>query len=151
MKKIFYEKVGRKYVPVAEYDSDFLDSFTKGNHLVMSYPGGVSRRFNIEPALAPMIAAGRIAEDAICRAISKAAELRPQRTPLTPKQKKAWEELAAAFEDELCTLQGLSIHDCAQAGIEAMQAEADKLMKNESVRKSYEHFQLMCKLTKEHQ
>ena len=151
MKKIFYEKVGRKYVPVAEYDSDFLDSFTKGNHLVMSYPGGVSRRFNIEPALAPMIAAGRIAEDAICRAISKAAELRPQRTPLTTKQKKAWEELAAAFEDELCTLQGLSIHDCAQAGIEAMQAEADKLMKNESVRKSYEHFQLMCKLTKEHQ
>ena len=149
MKKIYYEKIGRKYVPVSEYDNEFLDSFTKGNHLVMSYPGGTSRRFNIEPALAPMIAAGRIAEDAICRAISKAAELRPQRTPLTPKQKKAWEELAAAFEDELCTLQGLSIHDCAEAGVKAMQAEADKLMKNDSVRKSYEHFQLMCKLTKE--
>jgi hypothetical protein len=149
MKKIYYEKIGRRYVPVAEYDSDFLDSFTKGNHLVMSYPGGTSRRFNIEPALAPMIAAGRVAEDAICRAISKAADLRPQRTPLTPRQKKAWEELAAAFGDELCTLQGLSIHDCAQAGVEAMQTEADKLLKNNSVRKSYEHFQLMCKLTKE--
>jgi hypothetical protein len=148
MKKIYYEKVGRKYVPVAEYDNDFLDSFTKGNHLVMSYPGGTSRRFNIEPALAPMIAAGRVAEDAICRAISKAAELRPQRTPLTPRQKQAWEELAAAFGDELCTLQGLSIHDCAQAGVEAMQTEADKLMKNESVRKSYEHFQMMCELSK---
>jgi hypothetical protein len=149
MKKIYYEKIGRRYVPVAEYDSDFLDSFTKGNHLVMSYPGGTSRRFNIEPALAPMIAAGRVAEDAICRAISKAADLRPQRTPLTPRQKKAWEELAAAFGDELCTLQGLSIHDCAEAGVQAMQAEADKLLKNDSVRKSYEHFQLMCKLTKE--
>jgi hypothetical protein len=149
MKKIYYEKIGRRYVPVAEYDSDFLDSFTKGNHLVMSYPGGTSRRFNIEPALAPMIAAGRVAEDAICRAISKAADLRPQRTPLTPRQKKAWEELAVAFGDELCTLQGLSIHDCAEAGVQAMQAEADKLLKNDSVRKSYEHFQLMCKLTKE--
>jgi hypothetical protein len=149
MKKIYYEKIGRRYVPVAEYDSDFLDSFTKGNHLVMSYPGGTSRRFNIEPALAPMIAAGRVAEDAICRAISKAADLRPQRTPLTTRQKKAWEELAAAFGDELCTLQGLSIHDCAEAGVQAMQAEADKLLKNDSVRKSYEHFQLMCKLTKE--
>jgi hypothetical protein len=148
MKKIYYEKIGRKYVPVAEYDNEFLDSFTKGNHLVMCYPGGTSRRFNIEPALAPMIAAGRIAEDAICRAISKAAELRPQRTPLTPRQKKAWEELAAAFEDELCTLRGLSIHDCAEAGVQAMQAEADKLMKNESVRKSYEHFQMMCELSK---
>jgi hypothetical protein len=96
-----------------------------------------------------MIAAGRVAEDAICRAISKAADLRPQRTPLTTKQKKAWEALAAAFGDELCTLQGLSIHDCAEAGVQAMQAEADKLMMNDSVRKSYEHFQLMCKLTKE--
>jgi hypothetical protein len=96
-----------------------------------------------------MIAAGRVAEDAICRAISKAADLRPQRKPLTPRQKKAWEELAVAFGDELCTLQGLSIHDCAEAGVQAMQAEADKLLKNDSVRKSYEHFQLMCKLTKE--
>ena len=134
MKKIYYEKIGRRYIPIAEYDNEFLDSFTKGNHLVMCYPGGSSRRFNIEPALAPMIAAGRVAEDAICRAISKAADLRPQRTPLTPRQKKAWEELAAAFGDELCTLQGLSIHDCAQAGVEAMHAEADKLIKNDSVR-----------------
>jgi hypothetical protein len=148
MKKIYYEKVGRKYVPVAEYDNEFLDSFTKGNHLVMCYPGGTSRRFNIEPALAPMIAAGRLAEDAICRAISKAADLRPQRTLLTPRQKKAWEELAEAFGDELCTLQGLSIHDCAEAGVQAMQAEANKLLKNDSVRKSYEHFQLMCELSK---
>lgn len=148
MKKIYYEKVGRKYVPVAEYDNEFLDSFTKGNHLVMCYPGGTSRRFNIEPALAPMIAAGRLAEDAICRAISKAADLRPQRTLLTPRQKKAWEELAEAFGDDLCTLQGLSIHDCAEAGVQAMQAEANKLLKNDSVRKSYEHFQLMCELSK---
>jgi len=149
MKKIYYEKVGRRYVPVAEYDNDFLDSFPKGNHLVMSYPGGTSRRFNIDPAYAPMIAAGRVAEDAICQAISKASELRPKSTPITPKQKKAWEALAKAFGDDLCTLHGLSVHDCAEAGIKAMQEEADKLMKHESVRKAYEQFQLMCELTKE--
>ena len=150
MKKIYYEKVGRKYVPVAEYDNEFLDSFTKGNHLVMCYPGGTSRRFNIEPALAPMIAAGRVAEDAVCKAISKASELKPRQTPITPGQKKAWEKLAKEFGDELCTLEGLCIRDCAEAGVQAMQAEADKLLKNDSVRKSYEHFQLMCKLTKEY-
>jgi hypothetical protein len=149
MKKIYYEKVGRRYVPVAEYDSDFLDSFTKGNHLVMSYPGGTSRRFNIDPNYAAMIAAGRVAEDAICRAISKASELRPKSTPITPKQKKAWEALAKAFGDDLCTLHGLSVHDCAEAGIKAMQEEADKLMKHEAVRKAYEQFQLMCELTKD--
>jgi hypothetical protein len=149
VKKIFYEKVGRRYVPIAEYDNEYLDSFPKGNHLVMCYPGGQSRRFKIDPAYAPMIAAGRVAEDAICRAISKAAELRPQRTPLTAKQKKAWEALAEAFGDELTTLRGLSIHDCAEAGVNAMQVEADKLLKNDSVRRAYEQFMMLCELTKE--
>lgn len=149
MKKIYYEKIGRKYVPVAEYDNDFLDSFTKGTHLVMSYPGGTSRRFNIDPNYAAMIAAGRVAEDAICKTISKASELRPKSTPITPGQKKAWEKLAKEFGDELCTLNGLCVRDCAEAGVNAMMAEADKLMKHESVRKSYEHFLLMCELTKE--
>jgi len=150
MKKIYYEKVGRKYVPVAEYDNEFLDSFTKGTHLVMSYPGGTSRRFNIDPAYAPMIASGRVAEDAICRAISKASELRPQRTPITPGQQRAWKKLAKEFGDELCTLHGLSVHDCAEAGVKAMMLEADKLMSNPSVKKAYEHFQLVCELTREH-
>jgi len=149
MKKIYYEKVGRRYVPVAEYDGDFMDSYTHGTHLLMVYPGGQSRRYNIDPAYAPMIAAGRVAEDAVCRAISKASEMRPQRTPITPSQKKAWEKLAKELGDELATLNGLCIRDCAEAGIQAMQEEADKLMKHESVRKSYEHFLLMCELTKE--
>lgn len=149
MKKIFYEKVGRRYVPVAEYDNELLDSFPKGNHLVMCYPGGTSRRFNVDPALAPMIAAGRYAEDTICQAISKASELRPEKTPITPEQKAAWEKLAEAFGDELCTLRGASIRDCAEAGVKAMMEEADKLMQHESVRKAYEHFMLMCQLVKE--
>jgi len=150
MKKIFYEKQGRRYVPVAEYDNEFLDSFPKGNHLVMSYPGGLSRRFNIDPNYAAMIAAGRVAEDAICKAISKASELRPKQTPITVGQKKAWEKLAKEFGDDLCTLHGLSVHDCAEAGVKAMMEEADKLLENPSVRKAYERFMLIAELTKEH-
>ena len=76
MKKIYYEKKGRRYVPVSEYDNDYLDSFPKGNHLVMCYPGGSSRRFNIDPNYASMIAAGRVAEDAISKSIMDASALR---------------------------------------------------------------------------
>ena len=148
MKKIYYEKQGRRYVPVAEYDNDLLDSFTKGNHLVMSYPGGTSRRFNIDPAYAPMIAAGRVAEDAICNALHKASEMRPQRTPITLGQKKAWEKLAKEFGDALCPLQHASARDLAEAGVKAMQEEADKLMKHASVRQAYDQFLLVCELTK---
>jgi len=150
MKKIFYEKKGRRYVPVAEYDNDFLDSFPKGNHLVMSYPGGTSRRFNIDPNYAAMIAAGRVAEDAICKAISKASELRPKSTPITEGQRKAWAKLAKEFGDELCTLHGLSVHDCAEAGVKAMMEEADKLLTNPAVRLAYEKFLFVAELSKEH-
>ena len=151
MKKIYYEKKGRRYVPVSEYDSEYLDSFSKGTHIVMSYPGGQSRRYNIDPNYAAMIAAGRVAEEAICESMRKASEMKPQRTPITPGQKKAWEKLAKEFGDELCPLTYGSTRDHAEAGVQAMQEEADKLMKHEGVRKAYEHFLLMCELTKEKQ
>ena len=151
MKKIYYVKEGRRYKPVAEYDNDLLDSFPKGNHLVMVYPGGTSRRFNIDPAMAPMIAAGRVAEDAMCRAMMDASELKPRQTPLTEGQRRAWRKLAKEFGDELCTLQGSSTRDIVEAGVRAMQSEAHKLMQHPAVRDAYEQFQLVCKLTKEQQ
>ena len=150
MKKVYYEKIGRRYHPVAEYDNDLLDSFPKGAHLVLCYPGGSSRRFNVEPNHAAMIAAGRVAEEKISEVIRKASELSPQRTPLTPKQLKAWQNLAKEFGEDLCTLQGASTRDIAEAGVKAMIEEAEKLMANPAVKKAYEHFQLVCELTREH-
>ena len=149
VKKVYYEKIGRRYVPVAEYDNDLLDSFPKGAHLVLCYPGGSSRRFNVEPNHAAMIAAGRVAEDAMCEAIRKASEMRPQRTPITPGQKKAWEKLAKEFGDDLATLSMGSARDHAEAGVNAMIAEADKLMTHPAVRDAYEQFLLTCELCKE--
>ena len=148
MKKIYYEKRGRKYVPISEYDNDFLDSFTEGTHLVMSYLGGKSTRYNIDPDYAAMIAAGRVAEDAICKAIAKASELRPKSTPITEGQRKAWAKLAKEFGDELCTLNGLSVHDCAEAGIRAMMEEANKLLTDPAVKKAYDRFLFIAELTK---
>jgi hypothetical protein len=150
MKKVFYEKVGRKYVPVSEYDNDLLDSFTKGNHLVMCYPGGTSRRFNVIPALAPMIAAGRVAEDAISKTIMEKSSLRvPEKEqPLTLEQKAAWEHLASTFGRERFALEWCSYREAAEAGVKAMMDEAEKLLEHDGVRKAYDHFMLMCELTK---
>jgi hypothetical protein len=145
--KIYYEKIGRRYVPVYEYDQTLMDALPKGNHLVQVYPGGGSRRYNIDPAYAPMIAAGRVAEDAICKAFSKASELKPQRPLLTEGQRKAWENLAKEFGEELCTLQGTSARDCAEAGVNAMMEEADKLLTNPTIRKAYENFLFVAKLS----
>lgn len=152
-KKIYYEKIGRKYVPVSEYDSDYLDSFPKGNHLVMVYPGGSSRKYHVDPALAPMIAAGRVAEDAISKAIMTAQELRlPHRQrqrPLTPEQKAAWDHLVKVFGEDVRQLEWPSVREAAEAGVKAMEQEAEELMANPSVRKAYERFVFICKITAE--
>lgn len=152
MKKIFYEKVGRRYVPVAEYNSEWLDSYPKGNHLVMSYPGGTSRRFNVDPAYAPMIAAGRVAEDAISTVIMKATALRrdsKKETPLTPGQKAAWEKLVEEFGDSAKALEWPSAREASEAAVKAMMEEAEELLKNPAVRKAWDHFQMICDLTKD--
>ncbi len=149
MKKIFYEKVGRRYIPVSEYDSNLLDSFTKGSHLVMSYPGGKSTRYNVDPNYAAMIAAGRVAEDTISDAIRKASDLRTRSKPITPGQRKAWDNLVEEFGEEARQLEWPSAREVAEAGVKAMQEEADKLMQNPSVRDAYEAFLITCALTRD--
>ena len=152
MKKIFYEKVGRRYKPVYEYDQTMMDAFPKGTHIVMCYPGGQSTRYNIDPNYAALIAAGRVAEDAISTSLMEASKLRvPERDqPLTPEQLKAWKALAKAFGKEQYALEWCSYREAAEAGVKAMQAEADKLLSNPIVRKAYERFLFVAELTKEH-
>jgi hypothetical protein len=127
-----------------------MDSFPKGAHLVMCYPGGSSRRFNIDPNYAALIAASRVAEDAISKAVVKASEMRPHNKPITEKQKKAWENLAKAFGDDRYYIEITSAREIAEAGVKALQDEANMLYFNDAVRKAYEHFILICELTKEH-
>jgi hypothetical protein len=146
MKKIYYERVGRKYVPVQEYDNELLDAFPKGNHLVMCYPGGQSRRFNIEPALAPMIAAARYAEDAMSSALVKASEMRPHNKPVTEKQKAAWEALAKSFDSDRYYVELPSAREVTEAGLKAMEAEAAKLLDHPMVKQAYDEFMATCKL-----
>ena len=148
-KKIYYEKVGRRYVPVAEYDSTYMDSFPKGSHLVMCYPGGSSRRFNIDPNYAAMIAAGRVAEDAVSKAVVKASEMRPHLRPITEEQQQAWKNLAEAFGDDRYYIEIPSAREVAEAGVKAMEEEAMKLMLHPAVKKAYENFQIVAKLVSE--
>ena len=151
MKKIYYEKVGRKYKPVYEYDSNLLDSFPKGNHLISVYPGGQSTRYNVDPNYAAMIAAGRIAEDAICQAMLKASELRPAMQPITAEQRDLWERLSKSFELDDIRLHRASVADSVRAGTEAMVKEANRIMQHEAVRQAFEHFLTVAKLCSDYQ
>jgi len=149
--KTFYEKVGRRYVHVREYDSDLMDAMPEGAHLVLVHPGGKSTRYNVDPNYAAMIAAGRIAEDTISRAVMKASDLRPRSAPITEEQKAAWEHLVAVFGESAKTLEWPSARETAEAAVAAMVQEAEQLMQHPTVKEAYDHFQLVCNLTKDHQ
>jgi len=152
MKTLFYKKQGRRYVPVGEYDNELLDSFPKGDHLVSVYPGGSSRRFSIDPAFAPMIAAGRYAEEAITRKIQEATELRPANREIDEETQQKWKRFISTIpEDFRYMFTHGCARDAAEAGVKAMQEEVDRLMQSEAVRKSYDHFMLMCKMVKDNE
>jgi hypothetical protein len=152
-KTIFYKKVGRKYEPVYEYDQELLDAFPKGTHIVMCYPGGQSRRFNIDPNYAAMIAAGRVAEDAVSKKIMEATEIRRnyknRNTPLTPSQRAAWDKLIEEFGEDARQLEWPSARECAEEAVKAMMDEANVLLSNPAVKRAWENFMLICELTKE--
>lgn len=149
MKRIFYEKIGRRYKPVAEYDSDLFDSFTKGSHLVVCNPGIKSTRHNIIPAHAPLIAASLTAERTMADCIVDASVMYPSKAPVTPLQQAAWLALEQAFGDEMYTILRPSARDIADATMRELRTEAAKLLTNPAVRDAYDHFITLCELTKE--
>lgn len=147
MKKIFYERVGRRYRPVSEYDNELLDALPKGSHLIMVYPGGRSTRYRITPALAPMIAAGRLAEDAISRSIQQATELRPHNTKMNDEEMKRWRAFISTMpEDMRFMMTHGSVREAAEAGVQAMMVEANKLLAHPMVQQAYDEFLATCKL-----
>jgi hypothetical protein len=97
-----------------------------------------------------MIAAGRVAEDAISKILMQASDLRPKRAPMTPEQIEAWDKLVKVFGEEARCLEWPSAREACEAAVKAMQVEADKLLDNPSVRRAYERFLLVAALTKDH-
>jgi hypothetical protein len=114
----------------------------------MVYPGGQSRRYNIDPDYAGLIAASYVAEEAMAKAMQAASELKPHKTPITQGQQRAWQKLAKEFGDELCTLQGASTYDIIEAGLKALRHEANMLYSNPAVKKAYEQFLMVYELSK---
>lgn len=152
MKKIFYEKVGKKYIPVSEYDSDWMNSFREGYHMVLCKPGHSSRKFNIDPNYAALIAAAYSTEDILAKALVKAGELRLQRNDrervLTVDQKEAWDNLVKVFGDSAKQLEWPSAREVAEEGLKSLMDEALRLMQNPSAKKAFDEFLIVCELSK---
>lgn len=139
-KKTFYEKVGRRYVPVKEYDSDVMDAFPHGSHLVVVNMRGSTRTYHVDPQHAAAYAAFTDAENAISREIMNALKLRPSKEILTEEQSRAWKALTEAFGDQVFPLQWPSVHEAVIAGKKALADKMQAKMNNPVVKQAYEQF-----------
>lgn len=150
MKKTFYEKVGRRYIPVNEYDSELMDSFPKGTHLVICNPGSTSYKYNVDPDYASLIAASYAAKDVLADGLVQASEMRPSAIdPLTEEQKAAWDNMIRVFGERGRYIQFPSAHEIAVNGLAALQEKAKHLSENEAVKNAFEQLKIICKLVEE--
>jgi len=76
--------------------------------------------------------------------------MRAHRRPITEAQRLAWENLSKAFGDERYYVEIPSAREVAQAGIEALQAEAERLLTDPNVQRAYQRFLFVCELTRKH-
>ena len=122
--KLFYEKVGKRYKPVYQYDDDLMSAFPKGAHLVVVQPGLKTVKFNVAPAYASVVAAIMLHRETLVDVLRKASEARPSNRVLTKREQKAlaaW--YAVAGKDSLMTLEIPSASDVIDALSDAMMKE----------------------------
>ena len=148
----FYIKRGRRYIPVREYDGMLQDALPHGSYVTVVRPGASVQRWAVDPAYAPMIAAGIVAREAMSKVMLAASEVRlsGERKPMTQEQRDAWENLIAVFGPAARQLEHPSVMEVTQAGVDAMIAEAERLLTHPSVRSAYEHFITVSKLVEDY-
>ena len=147
--EVFYKKVGRKYIPVSYYDSNFSSGFPEGCTLITKTGNSELRQYKIDPAFAPMIAAGKYAYEEMVDGLHAASEARPVTVPITQEEADAWEHMKSVMGDGRFYLQYHSLHDIANVGIKALEVEAEKMMTYPAIKEAYEQFLMVCKLCKD--
>lgn len=148
-----YKKVGRRYVEIGEYDPERMDYIPNGTTMIVKRPSMQSIRYNVDPDILPLLAAGLYCEDEISSAIHRASELRPATRNITPEQRAAFDRFLATMDPDDPNRNMLSLGSCrdaAEAGTQALSKEAQKLLANDSIKQAYEHFLLLCKLSATH-
>lgn len=147
METVFYTKQGRKYVPVNYYNNEAMDSIPLGATLIVKSNNCMSRRSKIDPAYAPMLAAGIAMHDSMAKVISQASEARPQKTPLTEEQRQDWLKFIRKYGEEFRTLMYPSAHDSIQAGLQFLSQQVANAHENPAVKEAWQHYKFTVALT----
>jgi len=112
-----YEKHGRRYYAAAETET--MNSYPLGTHIVRVTPGWIGRRFNIPADFDALDAALEEFSGDLQDALREALTMRPESRLLTARQVKAWGALRKALGGGACALETPSIAEAVQTAIDA--------------------------------
>lgn len=147
--KVFYRKEGRKYIPVASYDTDLYKALEPGDHLVHIEKSLSWTQKNVTPSYAPLIAAAKNASKKLTKTLVEAASLHSGLDDFTPEQQIAWNEFKYTLGDKGQLLKWQSANQTVAVMIDAMIKEVDEMLKIPAVKLAFDHFITVSELTKE--
>jgi hypothetical protein len=116
-KDVLYVKRGRRYHPIN--DPYAFDGLGEGHWAVHVQPSCSSIRRNIEPDYESVCAVLKEYQDEIVKHLLVAMEMRPQRTPISDKEKFAWDQFKSTMGEDMPKLfEYASVQECAEKASE---------------------------------
>jgi len=144
----FYKKRNGTFVEVSEYDSDLMAAMPVDTAtLTITKEGSVSRKYNVDIAIAPLLAGSMLLEDELSVILSKATEAkRSNQKQLTKAENKAWENLITVGGESFRSLQYDSIANIASEISSHLTTKMSHILEDPTCNDAYTAFQLAVKL-----
>lgn len=143
MSRVFYEKINGEFVPTRMWDPVLEESLDSGAWVTVVRPGISITRSMIDIDFAPLQAAGLLAQEQIAQAIYNES-----RKNIPTSSSGAPDKIVESYNVFPHNMTRAQAQHIADAGVRAMQDQAQELLANPGVRAAYDQFMLICKLTK---
>ena len=144
-KTVYYQKQKGRYVPVREYDPDWLESRAYGTYITHVKQGARSTQRAVEPDFLALEAAALALKDQLADIALKASELRPSQVILTDRQRELWQQLV---ETGFTTVHYPAAYDVADQILKTITQAAQKtISENVCVRDLQEQYRAALILT----
>ena len=141
---ILYEKVGDEFVPV-RYWNETINSFPKGEHLVIAGDNAIIRTYNIDPGYVELIAAGKHFHSHLVDELIEAGSHKLNNFELTEEQEEAWANLNRLLNQD-AALQIESYSTIADKAVSKLESKLKPYLNNPAVKQAYNNYIMVLRL-----
>lgn len=147
MQETYYKKVGDTYEPVSYYDSNIIDAVPVDCAvMILSKKGSTLRKYDVDIALAPLLAGGEYMREAMTDAFDKADRPTLPTNALTAQESEAWNKLIAIGGEGFKRLTLPATNDLIDAGLKTLMEKMEHVLSDPTCADAYNQFKMCVKL-----